>query len=144
MNCNELYKFAVGEYAAISKTNCEQSDFMLYNGIADLHWKFKKEADQQFISQMSQNIARCPIDTHLLNGDLIDPRKAVCNDIINKRGSMCAEPVFACPNKIYNPYLVQEFLLLPCPKPSNDNSLVEGSDKICSKKHQLFRNQTRR
>ena len=124
--------------------NWQKSDEIVYTAISDLHWKFKRESDQQFINQMTQNIPRCPIDYHELNGSIIDPKIVICDDMISKRGSMCPEPVHSCPNKIYDPYLVQEYMLLPCPKPGYDNSLVSDHNKICSKKHQLFRNQSRR
>ena len=122
----------------------DASDSIVYNSISDLHWKFKKESDKQFINQMSQNVPLCTIDTHELNGSIIDPKKVICNDMINNRGSICPEPIMSCPNKIYTPYLVQDYLLLPCPKPGYDNSLVSDNNKICSKKVNLFRNQTRR
>ena len=120
------------------------SDEIVYTAISDLHWKFKRESDQQFISQMTQSIALCAKDYHELNGNIIDPKIVVCDEMIERRGSMCPEPVHSCPNKIYDPYLIKDWLLLPCPKPGYDNSLVSDENKTCSRKIQLFRNQTRR
>ena len=121
-----------------------QSDEMVFTSISELHAKFRIESDKQFINQMSQTVPLCSIDYHELNGSIINPKVSVCDKMIANRGIICHEPVFTCPNKIYNPYLVQDWLLLPCPKPGYDNSLVADQNKICSRKHQIFRNQTRR
>jgi hypothetical protein len=121
-----------------------KSDFMLFNNISDLQFKDKKINDMSYMYQMSRTTPRCLID----RGDELNflKYKPICVDAINTRGgnyTKC-EPERSCPHPEYTKYYLNEFLLTPCPKPTYKNYIVCGEDKCCSKRHQLFKNITKR
>ena len=137
------------EYSLIDK-----SDHMLFTNISDLQIKDKRTNDLQYIYQMSQNKPRCLIDRgdelHLLK-NIYNNKTPLYNNCIATRGgnSPGCEPERSCPKPEYSKYYLNEFLLVPCPKPTYKNYLVGGqiadnSFKYCSKRHQLFKNITKR
>lgn len=126
-----------------------KSDYMLFTNISDLQFKDKRTNDLQFIYQMSRTAPRCMID----RGDELKFFKDIyankipfCNPCTDTRGGNYpgCERQRSCPKPEYSKYYMQDFLLVPCPKPTHKNYLVCDEDHCCSKRHQLFKNITKR
>jgi len=127
----------------------EQSDFMLQTNISDLQFKDKRTNDLSFIYQMSQTQPRCLID----RGDELKffkdqylNKTPFCNDCTATRGGnnlKCGRDR-SCPHPEYIKYYMQEYLIIPCPKPTYKNYVTCNEDKCCSRNHQLFKNWTKR
>lgn len=120
----------------------EKSDFIVYNHIAELQMNDKKINDSAYLYQMSKTIPKCLMDRDIeskLQKDIYKNRIAICGDYTKNRGFD-----MSCPHPEYSKYYMQDFLLVPCPKPTHKNYIVCDKDKCCSKNHQLFKNWTKR
>jgi hypothetical protein len=127
----------------------DKSTFMLYNTISELQFADKKRNDLAFLYQMGQTVPRCLMDRGKEHGLFLDhyrTKMPLCNECIENRGGneLGCEPVRSCPHPEYSKYYMNEFLLVPCPKPTYRNHGVCGEEKCCSKRHQLFKNWTKR
>ena len=124
----------------------EQSDFMIYTDIATLQFKDKRTNDLAYLYQMSRTTPRCLVDRGqeklMQQGD----DKRMCNKFINGRGGNYpgCEPTRSCPHPEYSRYYMNEFLLVPCAKPTYKNYIRCDDVKCCSIQHQLFNNWTKR
>ena len=129
-----------------------KSDHMLYTNIAATQFKEMRQNDQAFIYQMSRTAPRCTMDRGAEFSLLSDNYKAnapYCTPCTANRGGNHpgCKPKRSCPHPEYSRYYLGEFLLVPCPKPTHKNYLVceqEDCGKCCSKRHQLFKNVTKR
>lgn len=123
-----------------------KSDHMLCTNSAYLHYKDKKLNDGIFVAHMSNPRDMCLRDIDRENSLWIteSSRKATCFPMLPTRGgNEGCEPDRPCP-KIYTNYNLNEFLLIPCPKPTYRNYLVFNDKKMCSKSHQALNNWTKR
>jgi hypothetical protein len=127
----------------------QNSDYMLYTNISDLQLKDKRQNDLSYIYQMSRTQPRCLIDRGdelKFFADNYKNKTTICNDCITNRGGngVVCNTDKSCPKPIYDSYFIKDFLLVPCPKPTYKNYGVCNEDKCCSKRHQLFKNVTKR
>lgn len=134
--------------------NLAKSDYMLYNQIADLQFKDKRTNDLTYMYQMSGTRKSCfmnrDIETSMMK-DIYRNKLPFCNPCVATRGGNHpgCEIQRSCPKPEYSKYYLNDFLLVPCPKPTYKNYVVcgdeiDGSTKCCSKRHQLFKNWTKR
>lgn len=124
----------------------EKSDYMLCTNTGYLLYQHRKENDDLFKQQMMNTSKVCLRDMEK-ESDLFlrgSSRVAVCTPMVNSRGNSGCEPVRPCPTPVYSQYLLNEFLLVPCPKNTYKNYLVYDDHKICSKSHQVLNNWTKR
>jgi hypothetical protein len=125
----------------------QQSDVMLCNNSAFLHYKDAKVNDGLFMQQMSVTRPTCIRSLDLENKMFVTPssRFSVCNPYLSKRGgNMCnQEPNKPCPT--FDNYNLSEFLLVPCMKPTYKNyPVINEKGELCSKRHQVLNNWTKR
>jgi hypothetical protein len=128
--------------------NCK-SDTMLYTNISWLHFKDKRENDQNFMYQMNKTQPACLMNRDLESKmwkDTYTVKIPFCSDMINSRGNNigCVDSNNACPKPVVSSYLLNEWLLVPCAPPTHRNYLIQDDKKICSKQHQFFKNITKR
>lgn len=122
---------------------------MVYTSISDLQFQDKKRNDLQYQYQMSKTTPRCLIDRGdelKLFKEIYKTKTPFCNSCTNNRGGNhpgCT-PDRSCPHPEYAKYYLNEFLLVPCPKPTHLNYVECDDKKCCSIRHQLFRNNTKR
>ena len=127
----------------------DRSDFMLKTNIESLQFRHISENDKAFDYQMSRTAPRCFVDrafeSRLLN-DNYKVRTPYCDGCTANRGGNHpgCEIYKSCPHPEYSKYYLGEFLMVPCPKPTYKNYIVCDTDKCCSKRHQLFKNLTKR
>lgn len=134
------------------QADIDKSDYMLYTNIADTQFKEMRQNDKAFIYQMSQTAPRCTMDRgreFSLWADNYKTRTPFCNGCTATRGGNhpSCPPDRSCPHPEYSRQYMGDFLLVPCPKPTHRNWLVcEQGDtgRCCSKRHQLFKNVTKR
>lgn len=121
----------------------DQSDSMLFTNISHLQFKDRKTNDLNFIYQMSKSTNRCRMDRDaefkMLTQNYRSKQQTCVKELSSYR-----EPNRPCPHPELDQYYMQEFLLTPCFKPTYKNHLVCNEDKCCSKRHQLFKNVTKR
>ena len=127
----------------------DSSDFMLATNIYELQFKDKRQNDLSYIYQMSRTQPRCLIDRGNELAFLSDNYKnknANCSEcVLDRGGNMPTNSIDRpCPKPEYTKFYLNEFLLVPCPKPTYKNYIVCDEDKCCSKRHQLFKNITKR
>jgi hypothetical protein len=124
-----------------------KSDEMLFTNISYLHLKDKRTNDQQFIYQMSQPQNRCVRNIELedrLWKDTFNEKKPFCSRQIDNRGNNAGcERNINCPKPMTD-YQMKEWLLIPCACTDHLNYLIQDDKKICSRKHQFFKNVTKR
>jgi hypothetical protein len=128
----------------------EQSDFMLQTNISDLQFKDRRTNDLSFIYQMSQPQSRCLIDRGnelKFFKDQYLNKTPFCNDCTDNRGgnaTKCAKDR-SCPHPSYVRFFMRDdYLIVPCPKPTYKNYVTCNEEKCCSRNHQLFKNWTKR
>ena len=125
----------------------EYSDAMLYTNISDLQFKDKKQNDSQYMYQMSQTIPKCLMDCekeHALQTTNYKSKMPTCISEDRGGNNITCATQRTCPHPEYSKYYLSEFLLVPCPKPTHQNYVVCDEAQCCSKRHQLFKNLTKR
>lgn len=142
----------------------DKSDYMLHTNIAETQFKEMRQNDKAFIYQMSRTAPRCSMDRgreFSLWADNYKTKTPFCNGCTATRGGNHSKqgclPSRSCPHPEYSRQYMGEFLLVPCPKPTHKNYIVCERDenfsnnselrdcgKCCSKRHQLFKNVTKR
>lgn len=125
------------------------SDQILCNNYASVVYEHKKQNDDVFLNIITQPRQYCAraIDRESSFNISESSRQKKCTDDIKTRGNnaTCFEKpkiqvgYDAFPNKVQNDYL-----LVPCPRNTFQNYVVQNKEKGCSVHHQLFNNMTRR
>ena len=124
----------------------QQSDYMLYTNIADVQFAHKRANDLSFIYQMSRPAPRCMMNRDIESKFQIKGYRTMCNPCTERRGgnAVACGSDRSCPHPEYSRFYMNEFLMVPCPHPTHKNSIVCSEDSCCSKRHQLFKNITKR
>lgn len=130
------------------KHSLQYSDQILCNNSAFLHYTDARLNDSLFIQQMSRTNPACirAIDKETsLFLDGRNQRVAKCDYNITSRGGNArgCDTTQPCP-KMWTNYNFQEFLIVPCPKNTYRNYLVQDKEKVCTKSHQVLNNWTKR
>ena len=121
------------------------SDAILCNNIEFLQFKHKKETDLNFMNSFKVSTP-CGIrdvsKEYKLWTETFGTKVATCDEIIMTRGGN---------NHGYNGDFQPdvnnkacEYLMNPCQKNTFRNHLVEDTEKVCSLRHQMFNNNTKR
>lgn len=130
-----------------SLDDLQKSDTILCNNHAYLIYKDRQFNDRQFLTQITQTKPECIRDIEKESKMFIveNSKKAECSDMLNTRGgnaNNCELPK-NCPN-YDSSYYLNNFLLVPCKKPTYKNYLVYDDKKQCSARHQILNNVTKR
>lgn len=125
-----------------------QSDDMLCTNKEYLLYKDFKENNQLFLQHMNRTFPCGFIDREKESQmwtDTYKTRVASCIENTLTRGGNATTNLAEsyCPKK-YDAFELQEFMMVPCRKPTHKNYIAEGNDRYCSKRHQIFGNQTKR
>ena len=128
-----------------------QSDEFLCYHIQNLQFKHKTENDKAFMHAFPWSLPHVVRDVDCefkLLTESYGTRKASCDDAIRTRGYNVTKPLtdgkkcvgYDCFDKKYS----CDFLLDPCQTTGPPTHLVQDEKKICSMRHQLFNNVTKR
>ncbi len=127
------------------------SDEFLCNHIQNLQFKHKAENDKAFMYAFPWTMPHIVRDVdceYKLLTEAYGTRKATCDESIKTRGYNFTKPMNhgnSCSgNDCFDKKYSCDFLLDPCKTTGPQTHLVQDDKKICSIRHQLFNNVTKR
>lgn len=125
-----------------------RSDAMICNHVAYNQFQWRKANDLMFYWKMG-----APQNAHIMDRCKENKmrmgfsRACEVSDRIFERGgnnTECEPKHFAKGFLNYNNYHLNEWMIVPCPENTWKNYLVSDKEKTCSKRHQIYMNNTKR